>query len=190
MVKSGIGCLCLALILCGFLHAQQDSVPSTQQTPPAAAPQANGQPTASQPAQSDAAQQKPQSEKSEEEVRKQEESQRVLGIMPQFSVTSRKDAKPLTPGEKFHLFAKSAFDPYEFGLAGLQAGIDEAEDEFPEYGNGAQGLAKRYAADFGDTVSSGFFSNFFWPVLLKEDPRYFRLGEGTIKHRFVYALGQ
>ncbi len=53
-----------------------------------------------------------------------------------------------------------------------------------------QGLAKRYAADFGDTVSSGFFSNFFWPVLLKEDPRYFRLGQGTFKHRFAYSLEQ
>jgi len=96
----------------------------------------------------------------------------------------------LTPGGKFHLFFKSAFDPFEFVLAGIQAGSDQAEDEFPAYGEGAKGFAKRYAADFGDTVSSGFFSNYFWPVLLKEDPRYFRLGEGTIKHRFVYSLEQ
>lgn len=33
-------------------------------------------------------------------------------------------------------------------------------------------------------------SNFLFPVLLKQDPRYFRLGQGTIKHRFLYSLMQ
>jgi hypothetical protein len=33
-------------------------------------------------------------------------------------------------------------------------------------------------------------SNFLFPVLLKQDPRYFRLGQGTIKHRIVYSLEQ
>src|ERR1019366_607044 len=87
-------------------------------------------------------------------------------------------------------FFKSVFDPFEFGLAGIQAGSDQAEDEFPAYGQGAKGFGERYAADFGDTVSAGFFSNYFWPVLLREDPRYFRLGEGTFKHHFVYSLEQ
>jgi hypothetical protein len=41
-----------------------------------------------------------------------------------------------------------------------------------------------------DATSSGFFSNFAYPVLLKEDPRYFRLGEGSIKHRILYSLAQ
>jgi hypothetical protein len=41
-----------------------------------------------------------------------------------------------------------------------------------------------------DQVSSNFFSNFAYPVLLKEDPRYFRLGEGSIKHRIGYALAR
>ena len=35
-----------------------------------------------------------------------------------------------------------------------------------------------------------FFSNFSYPVLLKEDPRYFRLGEGSLKHRIGYAIAQ
>jgi hypothetical protein len=41
-----------------------------------------------------------------------------------------------------------------------------------------------------DEVSGGFWANYFYPVLLKQDPRYFRLGEGTVRHRFGYALVQ
>jgi hypothetical protein len=121
---------------------------------------------------------------------KQEESQRMVGIVPQFGVTNRRNAPPLSSHEKFHLFRKSAFDPAEFALVGLQAGISQAQDEFPEYGQGAVGYGKRYGAAFADQVSSGFFSNYFYPVLLKEDPRYFRLGEGSTMHRIGYSLTQ
>ncbi len=126
----------------------------------------------------------------EKEIEKREQSQRMLGVVPQFAVTSRGNAPPLAPREKFHLFSKSAFDPVEFGLVGLQAGISQATDEFPGYGQGAQGYGKRYGATFADEVSAGFFSNFFWPVMLKQDPRYFRLGEGSIKHRILYSVRQ
>jgi len=139
-----------------------------------------------------AAQQNPSKEKTEQEKKteKQEQSQRMLGILPQFTVTSRNDATPLTPREKFHLFLKSAFDPVEFALVGAQAGISQAENQFPDYGQGAAGYGKRYGAAFTDEVSSGFFSNFLYPAILKEDPRYFRLGQGSFKHRVGYALVQ
>src|SRR5579884_1842855 len=126
----------------------------------------------------------------EKEIEKQEQSQRMLGVIPNFGTTSRHDAPPLSPGGKFHLFYKSAFDPVELSVVGLQAGLSQAEDEFPEYGQGAAGFGKRYGATLADEVSSGFFANFFYPVLFKEDPRYFRLGEGSIKHRLGYALLQ
>ncbi len=187
----------LTLAICGVHAAAQQAKPASndaQAAPPATSSpgQTSTAPNAP-PASPVATTQNPktaeQSEK-EKEIEKKEESQRVLGLYPQFSVTSRQNAPPLTPGGKFHLFYKTAFDPFEFVLAGLQAGSDQAEDEFPAYGEGMKGFGKRYAADFGDTLSAGFFSNYFWPVLLKEDPRYFRLGEGTIKHRFAYSLAQ
>ena len=126
----------------------------------------------------------------EEQIQKQEQSQRVLGIMPMFSVTSRQDAPPLTTGEKFHLMAKQVTDPFTFAAAGLQAGLGQATNEFSGYGQGAAGYAKRYGATFADQASSQFFSNFFYPVLTREDPRYFRSGHGTIKHRILYSLAQ
>jgi hypothetical protein len=88
------------------------------------------------------------------------------------------------------LFYKSAFDPMELSVLGLQAGISQASDEFPEYGQGAAGFGKRYGATLADEVSSDFFGNYLYPVLLKEDPRYFRLGTGSVKRRLGYALLQ
>jgi hypothetical protein len=134
----------------------------------------------------------PPTKRSEQEKRieRKEQSQRILGVVPEFGVTDRKDAPPLTPKMKFRLFYKSAFDPMEFALVGLQAGISQAQNSFPSYGQGAAGYGKRYGAAFADQVSSGFFTNFFYPTLLKEDPRYFRLGEGSFRHRIAYALSQ
>ena len=131
----------------------------------------------------------PKSEQ-EREIEKQEQSQRMLGVIPQFGTTSRHNAPPLTPQGKLRLFAKSAFDPVELSVVGFQAGVSQAEGQFPEFGQGAAGYGKRYGATLADEVSSGFFANYFYSVLLKEDPRYFRLGEGTIKHRVGYSLLQ
>jgi hypothetical protein len=114
----------------------------------------------------------------------------MVGVLPEFGVTNRRNAPPLTTGGKFHLFYKSALDPGEFAVIAIQSGVNQAEDSFPSYGQGTAGYGKRYGAAFTDEVSSGFFTNFFYPTLLKEDPRYFRLGYGSFKHRFGYALAQ
>jgi hypothetical protein len=128
--------------------------------------------------------------KEELELEHREQSQKVLGVIPQYSVTSRRDAPALTRSEKFHLMARGTINPFEFVATGLQAGISQATDEFPGYGQGAAGYGKRYGAALADQTSSQFFSNFFYPSLLKEDPRYFRLGEGSVKRRIFYALEQ
>jgi hypothetical protein len=141
---------------------------SAQQTPPPAAP--------------------PDPEQ-EKEIEKKEQSQRMI-VIPQFAVTNRKAPPPLTPEGKFHLFVKGAFDPVTFAVTGVQAGISQASDEFPEYGQGAAGYGKRYGATFADQVSSGFFSDFVYTSLFKVDPRYFRMGEGPFKRRVGYALAQ
>jgi hypothetical protein len=195
----GLGAF-LTLSLCTFAqNPTQDS--STQQTPPAdpSSTQSTSQPPSTRPEagatqlpDSPSATQKKTGQKTQEEIEieRKEQSQKILGIVPQYSVTSRKDAPALTPSEKFHLMAKGTVNPFEFVATGLQAGLSHATDEFPEYGQGAEGYGKRYGAAYADQASSQFFSNFFYPVLFKEDPRYFRLGEGTFKHRLLYSLAQ
>ena len=151
-----------------------------------ALPQAPSQSQADQEAQRKAEEEKARKEK---EIERKEQSERALGI-PHFGTTDRMNAPPLTPRGKFHLFAKSAFDPVTVGIAAAQAGVSQADNQFPGYGQGAAGYGKRFGAAFTDQVSSGFFSNFFYPTLFKHDPRYFRLGEGKVGHRLWYSLIQ
>jgi hypothetical protein len=195
----GLGAF-LTLSLCTFAQTStQDN--SSLQTPPAdpSTTKSTSQPPSSKPEagssqlpDSPSATQKKTGQKTQEEIEieRKEQSQKILGVVPQYSVTSRHDAPPLTKSEKFHLMAKQTINPFEFVAVGLQAGISQAEDAHPGYGQGAEGYAKRYGAAYADQATSNFFSNFAYPVIFKQDPRYFRLGEGTVKHRILYSMAQ
>jgi hypothetical protein len=74
---------------------------------------------------------------------KEQEKQRVFGVMATFNTTNNKDALPLTSRQKYQLFFKSATDPWPFLLTAFSAGIDQAQGAFPEYGGGIGGYAKR-----------------------------------------------
>ncbi len=126
-------------------------------------------------------------EKSERELRQQEQ-QRILGVIPNFNTTDVQNAVPLTPGQKFRLAFRSAIDPFQFVAAGLDAGYSQAVDDFPGYGQGAQGYGKRLGAAYADQFSGLFWGNALFPTLLREDPRYFRKGSGTIKRRLLYSI--
>jgi hypothetical protein len=135
---------------------------------------------------SGASPQQTQHEKAEEEL-KQQETQRVAGIMATFNTTRNPDATPLSPDQKFRLFLKSAFDPWPFGLTAVVAGIGQADDSYPEWGQGMQGYAKRYGAAYSDYFLGNFFGNAVLPSLLREDPRYFQKGSGKPIKRILWA---
>lgn len=119
---------------------------------------------------------------------KKEEQQRLLGVIPAFNVVMNGHADPLTPGQKFHLFFKSAVDPAQFGIVALDAGVEQAQNEYPSYGQGFKGYARRYGASYADDFDGNLFGNAILPSLLHQDPRYFRLGHGTFKQRLGYTL--
>lgn len=125
-------------------------------------------------------------EKAEEQL-KQQERQRVMGVMATFNTTRDKNALPLSPGQKFRLFFKSSTDPWPFFLAGVVSGIGQADDSYPQWGQGMQGYAKRYGAAFSDSFIGNFFGNAVLPVVLHEDPRYFQKGTGNSAKRFLWA---
>ena len=172
--------LLVASAACSYSESQQTPSGTQQNTsaaPVPAAPRSQTRSAADKSAQ-------------EREIEKQEQSRRVLGVIPDFGVTNRQNASPLSPGQKFHLFVTEALDPGTIGVVALQAGLSQAENEFPAYGQGAQGYGKRFGASLADEVSAGFWSNYAYPTLLKEDPRYFRLGEGGGLHRAFYSVKQ
>ena len=129
----------------------------------------------------------PRSEVAEEQI-KIEEHQRVLGVLPNFFVSYIPNAAPLNSKQKFQLAWKTVLDPVTFVFVGGVAGVQQAQNHFPGFGQGAQGYGKRFGADYADTVSGTFIAGAILPALLKQDPRYFYKGTGSKKSRVLYAI--
>ncbi len=127
-----------------------------------------------------------QRQKAESQL-KQQEKQRVFGVMATFNTTTNKDALPLTSGQKYQLFFKSATDPWPFLLSAFGAGIDQAENSFPAYGQGAQGYAKRFGANYTDYFTGNLLGNAVLASILKEDPRYYQKSTGSYTGRALWA---
>jgi hypothetical protein len=119
---------------------------------------------------------------------KEEEQQRVLGIIPDFYVSYVPNPAPLTRKLKFNLAWKSATDPILFAEVGALAGIEQATNKWGQYGQGAQGYAKRFGTSYADAAVGSFVGNAILPWLFKQDPRYFYKGTGSKRSRFAHAL--
>lgn len=117
-----------------------------------------------------------------------EEKQRILGVVPNFYVSYVPHAAPLSAGQKFQLAWKSSIDPFTFAIAGVQAGVEQANDDYPGYGEGAAGYAKRYGAAYADSFSGAMIGGAVLPALLHQDPRYYYKGTGSIASRTLYAI--
>jgi hypothetical protein len=128
-----------------------------------------------------------QTEVAEEQI-KAEEKQRVLGVLPNFYVSYVSNAAPLTSKQKFKLAWKTVVDPFTFVFVGGAAGVEQAQNHFSGYGQGAQGYGKRFGAGYADTVVGTFIGAAILPSLLKQDPRYFYKGSGSKTSRFLYAI--
>lgn len=119
---------------------------------------------------------------------KVEETQRVFGVIPNFYVTYVPNAPPLSSKQKFSLAWKTSIDPITFLVSGAFAGVEQADNAFSGYGQGAQGYAKRFGADYADGFISTMIGSAILPSILKQDPRYFYKGTGTTRSRILYAV--
>ena len=123
-----------------------------------------------------------------EEQIKVEETQRVLGVIPNFYVTYDAAALPLKPKQKFELAWKTSVDPVTFAATGAVAGVQQASDGFSGYGQGTRGYAKRFGASYADGFIGNMIGGAILPSILKQDPRYFYKGNGSKRSRILYAL--
>lgn len=119
---------------------------------------------------------------------KEEEKQRVFGVVPNFYVTYAPNAVPLNAKQKFELAWKATIDPVTFALTGAVAGVEQAQNAYSGYGQGAQGYAKRFGASYADGATSTLIGSALLPVLFKQDPRYFYKGTGSMGSRVLYAI--
>ena len=119
---------------------------------------------------------------------KAEETQRYLGVVPNFYVVyDRNNVVPMPASLKFHLAIRAETDVVTFTGAALLAGIHQASDT-PAFQQGFKGYAQRYGAAYAGGVSDILIGGAILPSLLHQDPRYFYSGEGTTRQRVTHAL--
>ncbi len=90
--------------------------------------------------------------------------------------------------DKFALFVQDSLDPVVFLGTAFDAGLDQAENTDPSYGQGAEGYGRRFGAEFAGQASSRFFKDFAYPSIFSEDPRYYRLARGSGGRRLLHAV--
>ena len=90
--------------------------------------------------------------------------------------------------DKFSLFVSDSFDPVTFVAAGFNAGLSQAQNRDPTFGQGAAGYGKRFGASFADQASFKFFKDFAYPSIFQEDPRYYRQIHGSSGRRLLHAI--
>ena len=134
---------------------------------------------------------------------KEEEKQRMLGVVPNFNTVIGGHAVPLSPSEKWNLAFHSAVDPFVFVSAGLVAGLGEAQDAHQGWW-GPSGYFKRWGAAYADDFDGDMLGNALFPILFHQDARYYRKGSGPapgqalepghnageykLRHRMLYAI--
>ena len=116
--------IAFVLLSSAALHAQdapatKDTAQESASAPAAANDNDNG--VSPEPSQHD---------KAKQEL-KEQERQRILGVVPNFNTTNVQNAAPLSVGQKFQLAFHSAIDPFEFVAAALDAGYSQWQKRFP-----------------------------------------------------------
>lgn len=178
----------LLAIACGpqFARGQQAALqaPTAQSTP-----SGRDQSTARQP-QSSAETKHDEKEKAREE-KTGTSNDRLFYTLPNFlTVGNATDIPRLTAKQKFAVVARSSFDYVEFPWYGFLAGVSQAENSEPSYGQGAEGYAKRYGAAFADGTIENLWTGAILPSVLRQDPRFYQMPEGGFVHRTEYAVSR
>ena len=116
---------------------------------------------------------------------------RLFYALPNFlTLENAGQVPPLATKEKFKVVARGSFDYILIPWYGFLAAISQAEDSEKGYGQGAAGYSKRFAAYFADGTIENFMTGAILPSLLRQDPRYFQLGQGSSTHRTGYAISR
>jgi hypothetical protein len=117
------------------------------------------------------------------------EDKRIFGVLPNNRTTeSSIPFHSITARQKMTIAFKDSFDWPVYPTAGLFATLYQLEDQNPSFGQGMEGYAKRFGTAYGDQMIGNMMTEGLVPSVFHQDPRYFRLGEGSKKSRARYAL--
>jgi hypothetical protein len=192
-----LGCLTLQLVVAGIVAAQER--PNLGELPNAPLPRleriaASNQESVPSPKQESGQVPKQEGAKPEDARQKREGAFRstveILERRSVFFPELAASSKPLRPRQKFELFADQSIAPSRILSSLAGAGIGQAADFLPAYGQGADGYAKRFGSSMASQASTNFFGTFLLPSMLHDDPRYFVKLHADLGHRIGYALSR
>jgi hypothetical protein len=117
---------------------------------------------------------------------------RIFGVIPNYRTVEDESRQPtkLSPGEKFKLGLEDSFDYYAYPSAGIFAGLNMWQKQTPSFGQGAAGFGKYYGVSFADQTIGNMMSESIFPVMLRQDPRYFPMARGGFWKRTRYAISR
>jgi hypothetical protein len=116
---------------------------------------------------------------------------RLFGIIPNYrTYPSLEHYEPLTARQKFTLATQDAFDRGTVLLAAAFAGEEQLTNADPSFGQGAKGYAHYFITSYANWAIGDYMTEAVFPVILHQDPRYFRKGTGSGFQRLTYAMGQ
>lgn len=128
------------------------------------------------------------------EKKKEEETgtsnDRLFYALPNFLTVDTNNVPPLTVKQKFAVVTRGSFDYIQLPWYAFLAGISQAEDSEPGYGQGAEGYAKRLGAYFADGTIENYMTGAVLPSLLHQDPRFYEEANGGFMHRTEYAVSR
>jgi hypothetical protein len=120
-----------------------------------------------------------------------EQTKRILGVIPNFrSVSTDEILPPQSPKEKFMTATKYSFDYSSIFTPAVLAGYSMGTDATPEFGQGAAGYARYFWRAVVDQTIANYMVTFVFPVITRQDNRYYTLGHGGFFKRTAYALSR
>jgi hypothetical protein len=116
---------------------------------------------------------------------------RLFFALPNFlTLENGGNVPPLTAGQKFKVVTRSSFDYIQVPWYAFLAGVSQAQNSEPGYGQGAEGYGKRFGASFADGTIENFLTGAILPSVFRQDPRFFQSGQGGFWHRTGYAMSR
>ena len=109
--------------------------------------------------------------------------------MPNFrAVSADQQLPPQTVKEKFKTAMLDSLDYSSFIFVAAQAGIAQATDSYPDFGQGARDMADITGITLADAINENYWVEFIVPSILHQDTRYYTLGKGEFGKRVGYAF--
>lgn len=138
-------------------------------------------------------------EQTPEQTSKQASTQNSPASSPVFKIGPWRDPKsldlsmpvePLTVSEKLKLSFHEQVTPFALASTVFAAGWEQLVDSNPKYGSNSTAFAQRVGAAALRQTSQAVFSDGVFASAFHQDPRYYRLVNGSFRERIFYAASR